>query len=61
MTATRDVDLRQHVGRHAGSGDMRSRARFELLFVISHRHVAYCREQVRQLRAQNASAVASTH
>jgi rubrerythrin len=44
-----------------GSVDMRSRTRFERFFVISHHHVAFCREQVRRLRAQNARPVASTH
>ena len=43
-----------------GSVDMRSRARFERFFVISHQHVAYCREHVRRLRAQHADAVTST-
>jgi hypothetical protein len=43
-----------------GSVDMRSRARFERFFVISHQHVAYCREHVRRLRAQHADALAPT-
>jgi rubrerythrin len=43
-----------------GSVDMRSRARFERFFVISHQHVAYCREHVRSLRAQHADAMASS-
>jgi rubrerythrin len=42
-----------------GSVDMRSRARFERFFVISHQHVAYCREHVQRLRVQHAEAVAS--
>lgn len=36
-----------------GSVDMRSRARFERFFVLTQNHLAYCREQVRSLRARN--------
>jgi hypothetical protein len=41
-----------------GSVDMRSRARFERFFVLTQRHLAYCREQVRRLRAQHGIALA---
>jgi rubrerythrin len=37
------------------SVDMRSRARFERFFVLTQSHLAYCREQVRSLRARNAA------
>jgi rubrerythrin len=37
--------------RLSESVDMRSRARFERFFVLSQNHLAYCREQVRRLRA----------
>ena len=36
-----------------GCVDMRSRARFERFFVLTERHLAYCREQIRRLRAQH--------
>lgn len=39
------------------SVDMRSRARFERLFVLSRRHLAYLREQVLALRARGGMAV----
>lgn len=42
-----------------GSVDMRSRARFERFFVLTRRHLAYCGEQVRILRAQNRIALAA--
>jgi hypothetical protein len=31
--------------------DMRSRVRFERFFVMTRRHLAFCREQVQRLRA----------
>lgn len=34
------------------SVDMRSRAQFERFFVLTEHHLAYCREQVRRLRAR---------
>lgn len=42
-----------------GSVDMRSRARFERFFVLTQRHLAYCREQVQRLRTQHGIALAS--
>ena len=33
---------------------MRSRARFERFFVLTQKHLAYCWEQVRRLRARDA-------
>lgn len=42
-----------------GCVDMRSRARFERFFVLTRRHLAYCRERVEALRAQHAVAPAS--
>jgi hypothetical protein len=42
-----------------GSVDMRSRARFERFFVLTQRHLEYCREQVQDLRARHGSALAS--
>ncbi len=41
-----------------GSVDMRSRARFERFFVLTRRHLAYCGERIRTLRARDALAVA---
>jgi hypothetical protein len=35
-----------------GGVDMRSRARLERFFVFTQRHLAYCREQIRSLRAR---------
>jgi rubrerythrin len=35
-----------------GSVDMRSRARFERFFVMTRKHLAYCNEQIRALRAR---------
>jgi hypothetical protein len=42
-----------------GSVDMRSRARFERFFVLTQRHLAYCRKQVQGLRSQHGIALAS--
>lgn len=39
-----------------GSVDMRSRARFERLFVLSRRHLSYLREQIGALRAREGMA-----
>jgi rubrerythrin len=39
-----------------GAVDMRSRARFERLFVLSRRHLAYFREQVKALRVRHGIA-----
>jgi hypothetical protein len=36
-----------------GCVDMRSRARFERFFVLTERHLAFCREQIRRLRARH--------
>jgi hypothetical protein len=41
-----------------GCVDMRSRARFERFFVLTDRHLAYCREQVARLRSRVAPAAA---
>lgn len=43
-----------------GSVDMRSRARFERFFVLTQRHLAYCSERVRALRARHGIALAAT-
>jgi hypothetical protein len=40
----------------SGSVDMRSRARFERLFVLTRHHLAYCRERIASLRAQRGIA-----
>jgi hypothetical protein len=40
-----------------GSVDMRSRARFERFFVLTERHLAYCVEHVRALRARHGIAL----
>jgi hypothetical protein len=37
--------------------DMRSRARLERFFVFTQRHLAYCREQIRSLRARHGIAM----
>lgn len=42
-----------------GCVDMRSRARFERFFVLTQRHLAYCRERIAALRARDGMAVAS--
>jgi hypothetical protein len=42
-----------------GSVDMRSRARFERFFVLTRRHLAYCREQLERLRARHLGARAA--
>jgi hypothetical protein len=42
-----------------GCVDMRSRARFERFFVLTQRHLAYCDEQLRSLRARHGIAPAA--
>jgi hypothetical protein len=41
-----------------GSVDMRSRARFERFFVLTRRHLAYCRSRIEALRARHGIAPA---
>jgi rubrerythrin len=41
------------------SVDMRSRTRFEQFFVLTQRHLAYCGEQIRALRARQGFALGS--
>ncbi len=38
--------------------DMRSRARFERFFVLTHHHLRYCKDHLRALRARGGIAVA---
>jgi hypothetical protein len=41
----------------SGGVDMRSRARLERFFVFTQRHLAYCRGQIRSLRARHGIAL----